>query len=403
MCFLKVSRILFVIFFALIFPLSSLQAQFGRDEIQINNRSKYANSYKVELRFKLKNDSVATMMVSNMPDFQGASWVDYQPVIYNWSLKPEEGVREVFAKFRYKNGEESELLTDKIIVDTTPPQNPYIKIDVPQKYVGESSFVFDLSLSANDAKYVMISNSASFYGKRWRIFRDDHVPDWRFEPGDDGPRTVYAKFRDKAGNESKVVSDQIIIDTKPPFDVQLKVNEGERFLTESSRLLKIELFARGADSMMVAVNDTNFSATSWEAYNTSWQKKLEEGDGLKRISIKFKDKAGNKTAVFSKEIILDTTPPLNCAVVIDNGAPSTTQLDKRVTVSLSAEGASFFKITNNPMKFDKVRWRIYSETFQNWALEGENDGIKTIYVKFKDEAGNISKTYKASIMLDRGF
>ncbi len=397
------NQILRYLCFCFLAPIFAANAQFGKSEIMINNGSKYANSYKAELRFKIDDDSVVSMLVSNVPDLHGAHWVDYHPEILNWSLKFEDGLQEVYAKFRYRNGQESELFIDEIIVDTTPPENPYVKINVPNKYTNDQSFIVDLSLTASDAKYVMLSNTSSFYGKRWRLFKNDEVLDWRLIRGDDGPRNVIVKFRDKAGNESEVVSDEIIIDTKAPFDVYIQYNNSKKFLTNQNKKLQVNLFARGADSVAIAINEPEFLNTEWEPYSTTWEKQLKGEDGTRTVYVKFKDFAGNETEVFSQEVILDTTPPTNCEVIINGGAESTNQLDKLVMVSLQAEGAAFLKISNDPLQFEKARWQVYTNKLENWRLDGEEDGIRTIYVKFKDAAGNITKTYKASIMLERGF
>ncbi len=375
----------------------------GKEEILINNGSKYTNSYKVELRFKIEDDSVDAMLVSNVPDFAGAHWVDYHREILDWSLEFKDGLQEVYAKFRYDDGSESELFTDEIIVDTTPPENPYVKIELPSKYTNDKSLLVDLSLSAVDAKYVMVSNQHSFYGQKWRLFEDNQIPDWRLADGDDGPRQVFVRFRDKAGNESEIVSDEIIIDTKAPFDIHVQVNEGKKYLVDQAKQLKIDLFARAADSMAIAVNDTEFANPIWEPYTTLREITLEGEDGTYAISTKFKDFAGNESDVYTEEVILDTTPPQNCEVLINNGAESTNQLDKLVTIYLKAADAAYFKITNDPISFNNVRWKAYVGMLQNWKLDGEEDGLRTVYVKFKDEAGNISKTYQATIMLERGF
>ncbi len=374
-----------------------------KEEILINNGSNYANSYKAELLFKIKDDSIKSMLVSNRADFHGAHWVDYRRQILDWTLELHDGTQEVFAKFRYRNGKESELFSDEIIVDTTPPENPYIKIDISQKHSNDKSLDVALSLSAVDAQYVMISNSPSFYGQKWRIFKDDQIPQWALEAGGDGPRIVYAKFRDKAGNESVVVSDQIIIDTKSPFDVHVQVNEGQKYYTEQARTVPVSLFARGADSVMITLNDPTFEQGVWKPYSTSARVAIGEEDGEKIIAVRFKDLAGNISNVHQSVVILDTTPPRDCEVLINNGAESTNNIDKRVAIQLKSSDAVFYKLSNDPLQLEKTRWLPFAGLVENWQLSGEGDGVRTVYVKFKDEAGNVSKTYRATIMLERGF
>jgi hypothetical protein len=261
--------------------------------------------------------------------------------------------------------------------------------------------VVDLSVSAVDAKYVKISNQSNFYGHRWRIFKDNEVPDWELEPGDDGPRTVYVKFRDAAGNESEVVHDQIIIDRTAPFDGSLVVNNGEQYTTAQNKEIQLEIFAREADSLLIS-QQADFGDARWEPYITSKRLTLEGEDGKKTVFLKFKDLAGNESPVFSGEVILDTTPPKDCTVLINGGAETTNQIDKMVTLNISAPDAKYMLISNSPTLQDG-RWTGVEPIVENWQLDAEKDGMRTIYVKFKDEAGNISSTFKASIMLERGF
>jgi hypothetical protein len=55
---------------------------------------------------------------------------------------------------------------------------------------------------------VRISNDASFTGAAWEPLAQDKM--WTLAPGPAGIRTVYAQFRDGAGNESLVVLDSIL-------------------------------------------------------------------------------------------------------------------------------------------------------------------------------------------------
>ena len=55
------------------------------------------------------------------------------------------------------------------------------------------------------------------------------------------------------------------------------------------------------------------------------------------------------------------------------------------------------KISENK-NFKNTRWRDYKNEIDNNLSEG--DGTKTVYVKFKDESGRVSKTYSQKITLD---
>jgi len=67
----------------------------------------------------------------------------------------------------------------------------------------------DLDLFATEASQMMISNNASFAGISWEDYAT--YKSWKLTEGD-GHKVVYAKFKDKAGNESTIVSNAIILD-----------------------------------------------------------------------------------------------------------------------------------------------------------------------------------------------
>lgn len=93
----------------------------------------------------------------------------------------------------------------------------------------------------------------------------------------------------------------------------------------------------------------------------------------------------------------DTSAPTNVSVVINNGAAITTS--RTVTLTLSASDASaIYMMISNDVAFNGVVWENYSTT-KSWLLTDEN-GIKTVYIKFKDAGGNTSGVVNDSINLD---
>jgi len=89
-------------------------------------------------------------------------------------------------------------------IDSTPPTNRSILID--NGATETTSQTVNLTLSANDASEMMISNLADFTGSAWEAFNT--VKAWTLTT-DYGTKTVYAKFRDASGNVSTPVSDTI--------------------------------------------------------------------------------------------------------------------------------------------------------------------------------------------------
>ncbi|MDO8668134.1 MAG: hypothetical protein Q7K35_03475, partial [bacterium] len=84
-------------------------------------------------------------------------------------------------------------------------------------------------------------------------------------------------------------------------------------------------------------------------------------------------------------------------VIINTGEATTTS--RTVTLTLSATDASsiYMMISNEPA-FSGASWEN-SSTTKSWLLAGEN-GIKTVYAKFKDASNNTSGVVSDSISLD---
>ena len=88
----------------------------------------------------------------------------------------------------------------------------------------------------------------------------------------------------------------------------------------------------------------------------------------------------------------DTTPPTNTAISINAGAASTTSTN--VTLTLTATGASDVMVSNVASFYNGV-WAPYVSSMP-WTVPA-GDGIKTVYAKFRDTAGNISAAVQDTI------
>ena len=90
----------------------------------------------------------------------------------------------------------------------------------------------------------------------------------------------------------------------------------------------------------------------------------------------------------------DITPPTNISLLINSGTTST--VTTTVVLSLGATGASYMMISNYS-SFTSANWENYS-TSKTWELVS-GEGMKYVYVKYKDYSGNISSVVTSSILL----
>lgn len=203
------------------------------------------------------------------------------------------------------------------------------------------------------------------------------------------------------------------------------INSGEKVTMQTS----VTLHLNGIDPLLpdVFVPDqmmlsNSCSATdwlvlpggTWEAYSTSKIWNLSSGDGFKIIYVKFKDKNGNESPVFTADILLDRQPPAG-TVFINNGA--TTSKTSSVTLNLLAadnadvygafnglNGLTAFGIldagvrdmtVSNSADFSGAVWEPFIPA-KSWSLSS-GEGVKTVYVKLRDAAGNVSSVISDSI------
>jgi len=170
---------------------------------------------------------ITEMIVSADPQFAGASWQPAAPSVLLDVSGAKNGLLGVFAKFRGADGVESPSYPDYIVIDREAPKGEISIAQTPQAGVFKVKLQIKVSdnserygkLNATNAleaygilgigaKEMMISNSADFAGAAWQAVAE--TLDWSVPQGA-GNKTIYAKFRDAAGNESTPVSTSVYI------------------------------------------------------------------------------------------------------------------------------------------------------------------------------------------------
>jgi hypothetical protein len=136
--------------------------------------------------------------------------------------------------------------------------------------------------------------------------------------------------------------------------------------------------------------------SGWTAYTTTANSSIPVGpDGLKTVSVQFRDSAGNVSITYTDSILLDRVLPTG-SVVINSGAPSTNV--RPVTLTFSATDAAT-SVTNMRWSWTGAAWGpwVGYTTTGNASITG-SAGTKTIRVQYRDAAGNVSTTYTDAIL-----
>jgi hypothetical protein len=209
----------------------------------------------------------------------------------------------------------------------------------------------------------------------------------------------------------------------PLPDYRLTINDGALFTNQIAVTLKIS--ARPGTVEMQVSNDGGFAGAVWEPCTTTkaWTITQHGSYVLPRtVYIRFRDAQGNVSSTFQDDIILDVTPPTGSVEVVPLSAASVAPTESplvgiqaqannnllylpavhrlsggpppNVNLRLRAEddvsGVGHMMISNTP-NFVGSDWEPFTTT-KPWYLPSG----ATVYVRYRDNAGNISEVVTAT-------
>ncbi len=184
--------------------------------VTINGGATYCNSTSVNLALTYDDGSgfgVTQMEFSN----DNATWSGWKPVAASntWALSSGDGTKTVYAQFEDTAGNTSAVtISDDITLDMAAPTGT-VAINGGATYANSTSVT--LALSAIDTTSgvadMQFSNDNATWSD-WETYATSNT--WTLTTGD-GAKTVYAQYRDGAGNVSvATIGDDITLDMMPP-------------------------------------------------------------------------------------------------------------------------------------------------------------------------------------------
>lgn len=180
-------------------------------------------------------------------------------------------------------------------------------------------------------------------------------------------------------------------------NIRILLNNGNKYTQLYSVNLKIE--AIGARHMMINTTG-DFAGETWKEYQPfAGRVDFKDEEGEKIVYVKLKDKYSNETKVLSSSIIYDRTPPASGTVEINAEGGFVDNPERHVTLELAAVNAKYMLISNNSA-FREARWQVYKPSLPNWKLEGGPEGLKKVFVKFRDGASNEGEVVSDEIVVD---
>ena len=180
-----------------------------------------------------------------------------------------------------------------------------------------------------------------------------------------------------------------MLDTTVDTEYGFTINAGAMFTNQTSVTLTIG--AKPGTAHMEISNDGGFGGAVWEPYNShkAWTITQSGSYFIPRVVYtRYKDVNGVVSSNYQDDVMLDVTPPTGIVSIVNaTGLTVTLELSAKDDVS----GVGQMLISNLTDLSDGV-WESYT-TSRAWVL-GNN---RPVYVRFKDNAGNVSATYSASL------
>jgi ligand-binding sensor domain-containing protein len=359
------------------------------NDISINSGDKITKSSVISI--SVLATSASEMYVTNTPGcLSDGIWETYGTK-KTWTLAQKNAVATVFVKFRNRYGNESSCISDSIIHDNIAPSNVSILINNNALYTNLTKIYLSLGASGAHEMFITSIGGCSVEGS-WEPYNT--AKSWTIT-NLNSTTYVYAKFRDIAGNESACISKSIIHDDQPPLKNAIYLN-GNNTYTNSS-YVQVTLISPESSHVYVTNTPSCVSDGTWEKISQAKENwNLSQKNSSSNVYAKFRDAAGNESTCITDSIIHDNIPPIFPSISINNG-DSFTNL-KQVNLNLSVENASEMYISNSPFCSINGIWEKYEPT-KIWTLEQTNMTV-SVYVRFKDEAGNITSCINDNINHD---
>ena len=279
-------------------------------------------------------------------------WENYSSGSYTFT-SVAEGAHTAYVQFRDSVGNVSSVYnSSELIVDTTAPTGT---ISTSQY---TNSRTITVNVSADDAK-----NSLAVSGvdkmKIWEAGQTE-PSSWdnyaatksiTLAAGSDGIRTINAKFKDAAGNETataNIVTCTTTLDLDDPDAtlILLKTDGNGLPAKVNYRDFKARIGHTAPDTAPISqyklIGDFTQSSSDWKTftpdsgqdYMTISSLTLTTGEGLKTITVQLKDAAGNISSEVIATVTYDTSAP-----IIDVNAPDYNVVSKQHTLRLDASGS----------------------------------------------------------------
>ncbi len=315
-----------------------------------------------------------------------------------FTIEDSDGVHTIYARYFDEAGNASAVAGRSITLDTEAPGDLYFACD-EAPLTNERQV--DCTLLATGATHMSLHESADCAVTNWETFANRKAYTL---VGDEGDIWISAHFKDGAGNESACVKQRITLDETPPSGASVVVNGGATHT--KSTLVELTLSATDENGVpyMRLTNAVAFSGEPLEAFSGTRSWTLGGTNGAKSILVEFIDGAGNPQQQ-TGQITLDTIAPNGVTISLANGAAYTSSREIDVSIgasdNLTNDADLEYALSQDP-GFNDAVWTSYGTRLDTTFELSGDDGQKTVYVRFRDQAGNLADALDTIVLDTQG-
>ncbi len=282
-------------------------------------------------------------------------------------------------------------------IDTVPPDAPTLTLSIPGPYTNTTPIA--VGVKVDDTGSGVTNISVSTDGRTWDPWIPKRAALSVTPHGPDGQKEIWVRARDAAGNVGPPAKVGIGLDRAPP-DIRSVVLAGGVAATRNTSVpLDVDAVdaLSGIADMSLSVDGESWD--SWRAFAANSSVQLAVPDGRKDVWIRLRDRAGNLAPPTTTGLVLDTHPPVDVALTINDRAAVTDVPTVHLKLAARDEGTG---VATYAIREDETDWSAWAPwvTERAWNLRA-GLGPRTIQIRVQDAVGNVAEPVEAGIILGR--
>ncbi len=243
------------------------------------------------------------------------------------------------------------------------------------------------------AESMEISNYSDFHSSTGMIQFEGYYNGWQLLAGE-GKRQVYVRI---VGDQTSTISDEIVVDTTPPTDLQVSVLNHLPYLETTECTLSISAVDTLSGIAAYKINSLEWQDAGSQMPITLVYDVASGAPGPRTISVWFRDRAGNVSSPETLTVDYDPYGPEADLTLGNDGFASSE------TVSVHIELAKFngksIAVDSMKLSDDNRHWSEWLPFKADTTYIFSSYGIVGLWVRLKDNYGKVSTT-SATCMID---